>query len=67
VVQVSDWLKEHSLDKYIKKFGDMNGSLLLEFQSMMHNAPEFFYKTLREDLKLTLVDILKFTKAIKAL
>ena len=40
---------------------------MLEMQSMLQNAPEFYYTTLRDQLRLSLVDILRFTKALKTL
>ncbi len=32
---------------------------------MLRSAPEFYYKTLREDQRLSLIDVLRFTKALK--
>ena len=45
----------------------MDGSLLLELKAMYIQAPEAFYAALKVDLKLTLLDTLRFTKAIKTL
>lgn len=55
------------MSPYHSRFEGFDGSLLLEYKNMQSEAPEFFYTTLRDDMKFPLLDILKFTKALKHL
>ena len=45
----------------------LTGELLLEMQRMQKNAPESFYTTLRKELQLDFVCILKFSRALSSL
>ena len=45
----------------------LDGNLLQEFCSWYFRAPEFFMKVAKEELRLNLVDLIKFSNAIKKL
>lgn len=42
----------------------MDGELLLEWQRMRCVAPEAFYQFTRQDLQLSLVDLLRLTRGL---
>lgn len=49
------------------RFSGFNGSLLLEHKAMVNNSPDLFYASVKTELNLTLVQTLKYAKAIKQL
>jgi len=51
----------------VTRFGDMTGSLLMEVRRMQTSAPESFYFSLRSDLSLDFVSMMKFTRALSTL
>ena len=38
---------------------------MLELKDMFHTAPDFYYGCLKENMKLSLLQILRFTKVLK--
>lgn len=51
----------------VDRFHDVTGRLLLEVRRMQTSAPESFYTSLRTDLSLDFVTMIKFTKALSSL
>jgi len=51
----------------VVRFRDLTGGLLLEVRRMQVAAPESFYSSLRADLLLDFVTMMKFTKALSSL
>lgn len=51
----------------VGRFRDLTGGLLLEVRRMQVTAPESFYSSLRADLSLDFVTMMKFTKALSCL
>ncbi|XP_070550084.1 uncharacterized protein [Ptychodera flava] len=65
---VQNWATEIGLESCRDQLSEYNGKLLIQLQKLRQEAPEFFYNSLKQDLKLTkLVDILKFTEALDSL
>jgi len=51
----------------VVRFRDVTGKLLLEVRRMQMSAPESFYTSLRSDLSLDFVAMMKFTRALSGL
>ena len=51
----------------VGRFRELTGGLLLEVRHMQVTAPESFYSSLRADLSLDFVTMMKFTKALSSL
>jgi len=51
----------------VDRFHDLTGRLLLEVRRMQTTAPESFYSSLRADLSLDFVTMMKFTRALSSL
>jgi len=51
----------------IHRLCDLTGKLLLEVRRMQTTAPESFYTSLRADLSLDFVTMMKFTRALSSL
>ena len=51
----------------VGRFHDLTGRLLLEVRRMQTTAPESFYTSLRADLSLDFVTMMKFTRALSSL
>ena len=51
----------------VGRFRDVTGKLLLEVRRMQTSAPESFYASLRSDLSLDFVTMMKFTRALSSL
>lgn len=64
--QVVQWLRENKLNECIQAFEQFDGVMLLQLDEMRKEAPEFFYKSL-EKLNMSLIEILRFTAALKSL
>ncbi|KAJ8035980.1 hypothetical protein HOLleu_19825 [Holothuria leucospilota] len=65
---VLTWLSDHQLEKYKAAFEECNGKLLQRLKALRQEAPEFFYKSLKEDLGINkLFDILRFTEALEGI
>ena len=47
------------------RFQDFTGEDMLELKYMFHTAPDFYYSSLKENMKLSLLQILRFTKILK--
>ena len=64
--EVKQWFKEIGLEKVCKKnFSGMNGQSLTNLQKLRDECPEYFYRCLERDLKLTnMLDIFTFTKGL---
>ena len=62
-------LPQKNLNKsnFCCRFDGFTGELLLQYKSVMKNAPEYFYTSLETKLKLDLVTTLKFAKALSTL
>ena len=64
--EVKLWFKEIGLEKVCKKnISGMNGQSLTNLQKLRDECPEYFYRCLERDLKLTnMLDIFTFTKGL---
>ena len=64
--EVKQWFKEIGLEKVCKKnISGMNGQSLTNLQKLRDECPEYFYRCLERDLKLTnMLDIFTFTKGL---
>jgi len=51
----------------IVRFHSLTGQLLVEVRRMQTTAPESFYTSLRSDLSLDFVTMMKFTRALSSL
>ena len=49
------------------RFKNVNGDLLRELQRMRVVAADTFYATLKTDLKMNLIQVLKFSRALDKL
>ncbi|KAK3578382.1 hypothetical protein CHS0354_025476 [Potamilus streckersoni] len=65
--EVSKWLRTIKLNEGISTLDQFNGKLLQQLKNMRQEAPEFFYLCLSKELKMPLIEILKFTEALEAL
>ncbi|KAL3836546.1 hypothetical protein ACJMK2_021970 [Sinanodonta woodiana] len=64
---VATWLTTLGLENKKERFNEIDGSLLLELKQIHLSAPEFLYTMLRSDYGLVAVEILKFSRALRAL
>ncbi|XP_071826237.1 uncharacterized protein [Apostichopus japonicus] len=63
---VQSWLMEHNLEKYRDSFQECTGKLLHQMKALRQEAPEFFFRSLKEDLGISnFFDILRFTEALQ--
>ncbi|KAK3578384.1 hypothetical protein CHS0354_025478 [Potamilus streckersoni] len=65
--EVAKWLRTIKLNECIPTFNQFDGKLLLQLRDMRQEAPEFFYQCLEKKLNMSLIEILKFTKALEEL
>ncbi|XP_052786989.1 uncharacterized protein LOC128222153 isoform X2 [Mya arenaria] len=61
------WLRNIKLTECIPAFMEFDGRLLMQLKTMRTEAPEFFYSCLERRLNMSLIEILKFTRAIEEL
>lgn len=61
------WLRNVKLTECIPAFLEFDGKLLLQLKQMRVEAPEFFYQCLEKRLNMSLIEILKFTRALEDL
>ncbi|KAK3585803.1 hypothetical protein CHS0354_010584 [Potamilus streckersoni] len=64
---VATWLTTLGLENKKERFDEIDGSLLLELRKIHKSAPEFLYTMLKHDFGLGAVEILKFSRALRAL
>lgn len=64
---IEKWLKQHNLGHVYQSVNPMDGELLHQLIKMWQISPDFFYRSLKEDLKLNFLEILKFSKALDEL
>ena len=57
----------HKQYGFFYRFKAINGELLYEIRKMQRQAPEHFYITLKTELGLDFLMVLKFTKALDRL
>ncbi|KAK7092888.1 uncharacterized protein [Littorina saxatilis] len=62
--EVVKWLTDHKLGHLADKFCSIDGPLLLEMRRVRKAAPEFFYRTLQQDLHLDLATGLRFSQLL---
>ena len=64
--EVKQWFKEIGLEKVCKEnISGMNGQSLTNLQKLRDECPEYFYRCLERDLKLTnMLDIFTFTEGL---
>ena len=67
--EVKQWLKEIGLEKVCKEdISKMDGQTLIELQELRGECPDYFYKCVEQNLKLTdMFDLLKFRKELSKL
>ncbi|XP_071789449.1 uncharacterized protein [Asterias amurensis] len=65
--QVQKWLKDNELMDAHKKMLQFNGELLVQMYKQSQRAPEFFHSSLRQELGLDFLTILKLTSALDKL
>ena len=67
--EVRQWLREIGLGKVCNEdISEINGETLIDLQQLRGECPEYFYRCLEQNLKLTnMVDIFKFRKALNKL
>lgn len=61
------WLRNIKLTECIPAFLEFDGKLLMQLKVMREEAPEFFYQCLEKRLNMSLIEILKFTRALEEL
>ncbi|XP_052267989.1 uncharacterized protein LOC127869450 isoform X1 [Dreissena polymorpha] len=61
------WLRNIKLTECIPAFMEFDGRLLMQLKTMRQEAPEFFYSCLERRLNMSLIEILKFTRALEEL
>lgn len=61
------WLRNIKLTECIPAFMEFDGRLLMQLKIMREEAPEFFYSCLEKRLNMSLIEILKFTRALEEL
>lgn len=61
------WLRNVKLTECIPAFLEFDGKLLMQLKQMRVEAPEFFYQCLEKRLNMSLIEILKFTRALEEL
>ena len=49
------------------RFAAVNGEGLMEFKHLMHEDPQFFNKSLENQYKLAVNDVMTFRKALRKL
>ncbi|PVD36234.1 hypothetical protein C0Q70_03212 [Pomacea canaliculata] len=64
---VTQWLLNRHLDICVPHMAQLDGKLLWQLKLMKDEAPQFFFHLLDTKLKLSFVDILRFTAAIDEL
>ncbi|KAK7481464.1 hypothetical protein BaRGS_00027315, partial [Batillaria attramentaria] len=64
---VAHWLLGHQLDACVPLMAQLDGKLLWQLKRMKDEAPQFFFQLLDTKLKLSFVDILRFTAAMDEL
>nr|XP_006824842.1 PREDICTED: uncharacterized protein LOC100377997 [Saccoglossus kowalevskii] len=65
---VHEWLCQNDLEDMSNHFTVYNGEMLIQMKKLSHQAPEFFYKSLKTDVGFQdLYTILKFAKALDKL
>ncbi|XP_070182482.1 uncharacterized protein [Littorina saxatilis] len=64
---VTGWLMHNQLDVCVPAMAQLDGKLLWQLKLMKEEAPQFFFQLLDTKLKLSFVDILRFTAAIDEL
>lgn len=64
--EVRQWLVAQGLAQYTHRFAGFDGKFLMEYLATRDKAPEFFYARLH-DMGMTLLDIMKFTWALRKL
>ena len=67
--EVKQWLKEIGLEKVCKEdISDVTGQTLIDLQQLRGECPDYFYRCLEQNLKLTnMVDVFKFRKELNKL
>ena len=61
------WAESTVFGLFSSRFKNVNGDLLRELQRMRVNAADYFYSTLKTDLKMNFVQVLKFSGALDKL
>ncbi|XP_013394066.1 uncharacterized protein LOC106161607 isoform X2 [Lingula anatina] len=64
---IKKWLEDNDLAHIAQRFSGFNGKLLGQLVKMSFTAPGFFYKMLKEELNLSLLDILKVMEGLEQL
>ena len=57
--------KESGIFSFSFRFKDFTGKDLMRLKKVLHSAPEFYHSSLRDDLKLSLLHILRFSEALE--
>jgi len=67
--EVRQWLREIGLGKVCSEdISEINGETLIDLQQLRGECPEYFYRCLEQNLKLTnMVDVFKFRKELNKL
>ncbi|ELT88039.1 hypothetical protein CAPTEDRAFT_72731, partial [Capitella teleta] len=55
---VEEWLRKSGFASFVDKFEGFDGHALLEYRFMLAQAPEFFYTSLKEEIGLSLIQML---------
>jgi len=67
VTQVSNWLEDNGLAGYANRFGEYNEALIMEMKELLLSCPDFLCTTLQKEMRMPLIDMLRFTKALRVL
>ncbi|XP_025084084.1 uncharacterized protein LOC112558098 [Pomacea canaliculata] len=62
--EVAKWLTDNKLGQFVDRFATIDGPLLLEMRRVRKAAPEFFYRTLQQDLHMDLSAALRFSQCL---
>jgi len=65
--QVINWARNTKIDGLAKALHGFDGETLETLIESMERSPEFFFKSVREDLQLSFISCLKFVRKLKQL
>ncbi|XP_030848994.1 uncharacterized protein LOC115918878 [Strongylocentrotus purpuratus] len=65
--KVQDWLAANSVTTRNKALKTLNGTQLLQLKKLLITAPQAFYQSMKDDLKVPLIDVLSLAAALEKL
>ncbi|XP_078483665.1 uncharacterized protein LOC100182841 [Ciona intestinalis] len=67
VTEVSEWAKKTKIDGLQSAMASFDGVALMQLNKLMQRSPDIYYSSIRNDLKLSLLQILHLTSALEQL